>query len=200
MIFKSKILLLLSLALVLNGCNDKLPSDLAGLADQRSVERFQALPADSDLLLCLQADGVLGKLPHLGPDGRQVGRFGPSTLVVVSRDLVPKLTEVEGLKGIVLWGEGQAVRKLDPMLKSALLSEMAQPDWRLMEHRVIGTFEDGDQDLNEALVAAGARTRSAVSGIATFSATSEVIFDILAWDRLVQLKKPTLQYPTQSQK
>jgi hypothetical protein len=202
MFFKSKMLLLpglIFLVTLLSGCNDKLPAELAGLADQKSLDRYAALPADSGLLLCLQSDGVLGKLPNLGPDGKQLGRFGPSTLVAVSRDLVPDLAEVDGLTGFVLWGDDQAAGKLDPMLRTALLGDMAQPNWREKEHAIIGTFDDG-AGLKEALVSAGAKPGSVNGGIVTFDATSEVIFDILAWDNLRQLEKPTLLHPTQSVK
>jgi len=197
MMLKIKILLLLSLVFLMTGCKDNLPRDLA---DERSLERYESLPVDSDLLLCLQSDGVLGKLPDLGSDGREMGRFGPSTLVVVSRDRVPALSEIEGLTGFVLWGDETAVEKLDPMLKSALLSAMALPGWRETKHRIIGTFDPESMDIEGALTAAGANPRSATGGIVTFSATCEVIFDILAWDNLRQLKQPTLMRPTQSLK
>ncbi len=203
MVFKSKILLLLGsiiLMTMLSGCKDNLSGDLAGLADQQSLDRYATLPADSGLLLCLQSDGVLGKLPDLGPNGRQLGRFGPTTLVEVSRDLVPALAEVDGLKGLVLWGDDKAASKLDPLLRSIMLSEMAMPNWQATEHPVIGTFDDDGADLKQALTAAGAHPRSVNGGIATFAATSQVIFDILAWDNLRQLKKPTLLRPTQSLK
>jgi len=195
MLFKSKMFLLLGLLILVAGCNDNLSGDLDGLADQKSMDRFAALPADADLLLCLQAESVLGKLPNLGSEGEQLGRFGPSTLVKVNRDMVPALTKVEGLKSMVLWGDGQAVSKLDPMLRNSLLGEMAQADWRETAHSVIGTFDEDSAGLKEALTAAGAHPRSVSGGIATFDATSEVIFDILAWDNLRQLKKPTLMRP-----
>ncbi len=196
MIFKSKTMILLALLLLLAGCND----DLAGLADQKSLDRLASLPADSGLLLCLQADGALGKLPDLGPGGRQLGRFGPSTLVEVSRDAVPALAKIEGLKSMVLWGDENAAGKLDPMLKSELLGSMANPDWRLVQHRVIGTFDLESSNLKDALTAAGAQAGSVVDGIATFKASNEIIFDILAWENLRQLKKPTLMRPAQSLK
>lgn len=198
--FKGKILLLTGLLVFLTGCNDKLPGDLAGLADQKSLDRFAALPGDSDLLLCLQAEKTLGKLPNLGPEGEQLGRFGPCTLLKVNRDIVPDLAKVEGLNSMVLWGDAQVVTKLDPMLRSTLLAEMAQPHWRESVHPIIGTFDDDSADLKTTLVAAGANVRSVTGGIATFDATSEVIFDILAWDNLRQLKKPTLLRPAQSLK
>ena len=200
MIFKWKVIILLSLAFLLTGCNDNLPEDLAGLADEQSLARYKNLPADSGLLLCLQSDGVLGKLPQLGAEGRQIGRFGPSSLVVVSREIIPALAEVEGLKKMVLWGDDKAAGKLDPMLKEDLLSSMASPQWREKEHRLIGSFDKDETGLKEALTAAGARVGSAAGGVATFTAHAEVIFDILAWDNLRQLKKPNFQRPAQSLK
>ncbi len=200
MVFKSKTLLLLGLLVLLTGCNDNLSDELAGLADQKSLDRYAALPADAHLLLCLKAESVLGKLPNLDPDGQQLGRFGPCTLVSVSRDKLPALAEVEGLKSVILWGDATVVGKLDPMLRSTLLSEMAQPHWRETVQPVIGTFDEDSAGLKEALVAAGAHPRSVTAGIVTFDATCEVLFDILAWDNVRQLKQPTLMRPTQSLK
>lgn len=200
MIFKSQLIILSCLALLLSGCNDNLTDDLSGLADAQSLARYKTLPADSGLLLCLQSDGVLGKLPQLGAEGRQIGRFGPSTLVVVGREKVPALAEVKGLKAMVLWGDDKAAGKLDPMLKEDLLSSMATSDWREKEHRLIGSFDKDTVDLKEALTNAGARVSSAAGGVVTFRAPAEIIFDILAWDNLRQLKTPNFQRPTQSLK
>ncbi len=197
---KFRIIILLGVLTLLTGCKDNLPGELAGLADQKSLDRYAALPADSDLLLCLQAESTLGKLPKLGPEGQQLGHFGPSTLVKVNREMVPALAEVEGLQSLVLWGDGQAAKKLDPQLRSTLLKEMAQPQWREKSYAIIGTFDKDSAGLKEALVAVGAQPRSVKAGLATFDATSEVIFDILAWDHLRQLKEPTLMRPTQSLK
>lgn len=200
MLLKSKILLLPILLVLLVGCNDSASDHLKRLADQKSLDRFDSLPPDSGLLLCLQSYDVLGELPDLGSEGREVGRFGPASLVIVSRNGVPALAKVNGLDGLVLWGDDKALDKIDPMLRSAMLSAMTMPTWRETEFSVIGTFADGGTGLKEALAAAGARPGSVNGGIATFDATSEVIFDILAWDNLRQLKKPSIQQPTQGLK
>jgi hypothetical protein len=191
MAFKSRLLILPAMLLLLTACNDK----LAGLADEKSQQRYDALPADSGLLLALQADGKLGDLPNLGEKGRQLGRTGSTALVEVSRDMLPALAEVEGVTGFVLWGDEKATGKLDPLLRDALLKGMAQPDWRATQHDLIGTFDDTGVDLEQSLVEAGAVPGSVSGGIVTFTATSEVIFDLLARDDLRQLKNPSLQHP-----
>ncbi len=194
---KIKILLLLAVLVVFNGCKDQLPTEMAGLADQQSLQRLATLPEDSGLLLSLHSDGVLGQLPNLGPDGRELGRFGPTKLALVSRERVPALAKVDGLTGLVLWGDEKAVTKIDPMLRNAILAGMAATDWRETKYSVIATFADGTTNLAQSLADAGAVTGSITGNTATFVATSEVIFDILGRNDLRQLKKPDLQRPAQ---
>ncbi len=195
--FKSGVLVLGALLVFLAACNDNLPTELAGLADQKSLDRLATLPGDADLLLALQSAGILGKLPHLGSQGRKLGHFGPTTLVEVSQDLVPELAKVEGLTGLVLWGDGRVVEKIDPPLRDAILGGMARSDWRETEYSVIGTFSHPGPDLKNSLAESGAIVGRVSGDVVTFRATSEVIFDLLARDDLSQLKKPNLQYPLQ---
>ncbi len=194
---KAKILLLLGTVMVFHGCKDQLPAELTGLADQQSLQRLSALPEDSGLLLSLHSDGVLGKLPNLGPDGRELGRFGPTRLALVSRDMVPALAKVDGLTGLVLWGDDKVLTKIDPRLRNDILGGMASNHWQETQYSVIGTFDEGAANLNQSLTDSGAVIGSVNGNIVTFIATSQVIFDILARNDLRQLDKPDLQRPAQ---
>ena len=190
---KTPLLLLLAFLVVFTGCKDDLPAEFAGLAAESSLQRLAALPEDSALLLSLHSEGVLGKLPDLGAEGQDLGRFGPTKLILVSRNLVPDLAKVDGLTELVLWGDANAVTKMDPMLRLDLLNGMAAANWRDQQHSVIGTFDQDVVNLGPSISEAGASVGSVTGSIITFTATSEVIFDILLRDDLSQLNKSDLQ-------
>ena len=190
---KTQLLLLLATLIVFSGCKDELPAELSGLAAPSSLQRLVALPEDSALLLSLHSDGVLGKLPNLGSEGRDLGRFGPTKLILVNRNLLPDLAKVDGLTELVLWGDANTVTKMDPMLRLEILNGMAAANWRDQQYSAIGTFDQDVVNLGSSITEAGASVGSVTGSIITFTATSEVIFDILLRDDLSLLKKPDLQ-------
>jgi len=194
---KTKILLLLIVLVAFSGCKDQLPAELSGLAGEQSLQRLTVLPADSPLLLSLHSDGVLGKLPNLGPEGRDLGRFGPTKLVLVNREQVADMAKVDGVIELVLWGDDKALSRLDPMLRIEILNGMAAANWREKQYPVIGTFDQDVVNLGPSITDAGAAVGSVTGSIVTFEATCEVIFDILLRDDLSQLNKPALQQSLQ---
>ncbi len=194
---KILIILLLALLAAMSGCKDQVPEELSGLADQQSLHRLILLPVDSNLLLSLHSDGVLGKLPDLGSEGKDLGRFGPVRLVLVNRSQVSALAQVESLTELVLWGDDQSLNKIDPLLRNEILKGLAQPQWRQQVYSVIGVFTEGNDELKQSLLDNGAEIGSVAGGVVTLKATSEVIFDILTRDDLRQLKKPMTQHSLQ---
>ncbi len=186
---------LLGLVLLLASCKEELPPQLAGLADEASLNRLAGLPEGSDLLVSLHSDGVLGKIPDLGPDSRELGRFGPTKLVLLPRNEMPVLAKTEGLTGLVLWGDETALQKMDPLLRNELLGGMASPDWENKTYSALAMSADGAEGLKDSLTVMGARVGSASSGVVTLTAGPQVIFDILAMDELKSLKRAGMLQP-----
>ena len=183
----------LALALVVTGCKDQLPAELTGLADENSVARLAVLPPDTNLLLSLHSSGVLGSIPDLGPGGRELGRFGPTALVLVNRARVAQLTKTPGLEHLVLWGDEKSLNRMGPMLRNDILSGMASDSWPEIEYAAVGEFVGTGPQLKQSLLDEGAEVGSSGGGVVTLTATCEVLFNILARDDLRQLKKSNLQ-------
>ncbi len=190
---KTKFLLLMVALVLVTGCRGSLSRQLKSLADEPSIQRLDLLPEDTDLLISLHSETVLGELPDLGDEGRELGRFGSAVLLEVKRSRVFDLLDISNLTEMVLWGDEQAITRLDPMLRNELLSSMALPYWREGRYDVIATFTLSDDEISSLLADTETTVGSVNAGVATFSAPAETLFDILAGSGLVQLKKPVLQ-------
>jgi hypothetical protein len=185
-------LAILAIVFLLPGCGGTKLGNVAGKASQA---RLVAVPYGSDVLLSIHG----GRLPvaplDLGGGGRELNSIGEAVLVVVAQATVPKLAATEGVERIVIWGRGDDLGRLDPMLRADLLSRIGtiREDDAVA---VVGTFAAGSLDPTADLVAKGVRVGSRTGGIVTMEATPCVLLDVLNRGDLVKLEKPELMQPS----
>ncbi len=182
--------------LALTGCRDGDGlENLARVTDRTSLERLAAMPEGALVALSLDGHQAMDGLPELGESGRRLSSFDHAFLVEVRREFLPELATTPGLKAIVVWGEADVARKLDPRLRLAMLSRLSGEELRATPLEVIARFAGDGLDLRHALEKAGADPRSVIAGVVTMSGTVDVLLEILAREDLVSMSKPVLQKP-----
>jgi len=177
---------------LLTGCGG---SEFGNVAGKASQARLVALPYGSDVLLSVHG----GRLPveplELGRGGRRLNSSGDAVLVVVAQASVPRLAATEGVERIVIWGRGDDLGRLDPLLRADLLARIGT----VRESdavAVVGTFAAGSLDPTADLIAQGVRVGGRSGGIVTMEAMPCVLLDVLNRGDLIKLEKSIMTQPS----
>lgn len=169
--------------------------ELARFADEQSLARLAALPPDARLLLSFEGHEAMGPLPDLGENGRKLGSFGKTYLVLVDRAVVPDLLATPGLKAVVGWGGEKIVGKMDARVRLTMLSRVAGEELRATPVPVVARFGGDVLDLRHRLEKLGAEVHTANAGVVTMDAPVDVLFEILADSDLISIAKPMVMKP-----
>ncbi len=178
--------------LLLAGCAGR---SLEDVADESSLARFRALPADAEVLVSLHGEGLAEHFTGTRP----VGALGEARLVMAPHGALKTLSNLEGLQRVVVWGDDKALQRLDPLLRLEMLGAMdtaIRTGKTGAEIRAVASFDEGARIQAAELQAMGLALGSHTGQVATVRGTCANLLDLAAHPQLVKLEKPALQFPT----
>ena len=171
------------------------------VADPGSLDRLTRITDGQPILLSLRTYTTDAPPPTLGAGSRELGRHETVRLLeIVPGDLTAAVSQPD-LAELVVWGDGEATRRLEPRLRDFVLRTLASAEWREAHLSIIARFDPEraptPDRLEAELTALGARPRSVVGGVVTLDTGLESLFAILDRSDLTDLSLPSMQQPMQ---
>ena len=173
------------------------PPQLAADAPVDGASRARLATLDHGETVLLSVRTVAGRpgLDTTAVGARPLGRRGATQLMTIGAADLARLTRQSDLMEIVVWGAGDAVSRLDPMLRQSMLAAVAGAERHATTLSVIANF-GRTADPVARLRAHGITARSVAGRVATFDADLETLFGLLADPGVTMLSLPATQRPS----
>jgi hypothetical protein len=186
---RSTVLIGAGLTLAALGCGGK--DRVENHLDPPSLMRLSAVAEGGRVVTACRATPLPEKLSLT--EVTELDRAGSSVLLELPKAKMQTISGIQGLERTSVWGDAQAIAKLDARLKQDLLAAWDQGQMTPMP--LIARFADGTADLEHALTQEGAAPRTVAGPVVTLDADPETILRITTMPGLLSLSRPTTLQP-----